>query len=102
MSYESLIPNEWQLCAAYCVLAELKPQKYQAMYMNMLQVSKIFDFQGKSKPWSWPNKIAIKQCERIIPWMYVWLGIAYAPDLEHVRLVLQEFRDNRMNVNMGW
>eukprot|EP00485_Elphidium_margaritaceum_P012616 CAMPEP_0202695360 /NCGR_PEP_ID=MMETSP1385-20130828/8967_1 /ASSEMBLY_ACC=CAM_ASM_000861 /TAXON_ID=933848 /ORGANISM="Elphidium margaritaceum" /LENGTH=365 /DNA_ID=CAMNT_0049351369 /DNA_START=26 /DNA_END=1123 /DNA_ORIENTATION=+ len=102
MSEEHRIPTEWQLCAAYCVLADVKPKQYKSLYRDMLRNALMFDFQGRSKPWNWPRAIGYKQCEKLMPWVYAWIGVAYAYSLEKVRLVLEEFRENRLQVNMGW
>lgn len=61
----------------------------------------MFDFRGKVKPWKWPERIRYKKCKSLVPWLYAWLGIAYAPDLDAVREFLSIFNADRKNMNLN-
>jgi hypothetical protein len=54
--------------------------------------------QGLSKPWSWPHKIQLAECEVMRIFAVLWQLIIFAPTINDVRHILNKFATMRASL----
>lgn len=88
------LPTYARVGSAHCFV------KYACVRQQLLlalQHGLIFDFQGPaSKPWDWPEGV-VPQCELMVQYAALWVGLLLAPDRATVRQLLRRFRPDKDN-----
>ncbi len=95
------MPGDEHLCSGACGMR-------LPVWAKQVASARVVDFQGLSKPWTWPHSIAKQECQVMVVFALLWQALLFAPcsqtntkDVGYVLSVFSSVRHKLVSHDIG-